>query len=61
MALFPQVMISSTDIAFNLTVYNASSGEYSLESYDDCGIYYSPNVLVIHYLELLCFPETGDG
>ena len=30
-ALFPNVMISSTDIANNLTVYNAASGEYSLK------------------------------
>lgn len=29
--LFPRVMISSTDIAFNLTVHNASSGSYSLK------------------------------
>ncbi len=29
--LFPNVMISSTDIAYNLTVYNAASGEYSLK------------------------------
>lgn len=30
-ALFPNVMISSTDIANNLTVYNSASGEYSLK------------------------------
>lgn len=30
-ALFPNVMISSTDIAYNLTVYNAASGAYSLK------------------------------
>ncbi|WP_338470541.1 cytochrome d ubiquinol oxidase subunit II [Niallia sp. XMNu-256] len=30
-ALFPNVMISSTDIANNITVYNAASGEYSLK------------------------------
>ena len=30
-ALFPNVMISTTDIANNLTVYNAASGEYSLK------------------------------
>lgn len=29
--LFPRVMISSIDTAFNLTVYNASSGPYSLK------------------------------
>lgn len=29
--LFPRVMISSIDSAFNLTVYNASSGPYSLK------------------------------
>ena len=29
--LFPNVMISSTDLAYNLTVYNAASGEYSLK------------------------------
>lgn len=29
--LFPNVMISSTDIANNLTVYNAASGAYSLK------------------------------
>ncbi len=30
-ALFPNVMISSTDIMNNLTVYNAASGDYSLK------------------------------
>lgn len=30
-ALFPNVMISSTDIANNITVYNAASGDYSLK------------------------------
>ena len=30
-ALFPNVMISSTDIANNLTVYNSASGNYSLK------------------------------
>ena len=30
-ALFPNVMISSTDIANNLTVYNSASGDYSLK------------------------------
>lgn len=30
-ALFPNVMISSTDIANNLTVYNSASGAYSLK------------------------------
>lgn len=30
-ALFPNVMISSTDLAYNLTVYNAASGAYSLK------------------------------
>jgi len=30
-ALFPNVMISSTDVANNLTVYNAASGNYSLK------------------------------
>lgn len=30
-ALFPNVLISSTDTAYNLTVYNAASGEYSLK------------------------------
>ncbi|GIN57864.1 cytochrome d ubiquinol oxidase subunit II [Lederbergia ruris] len=30
-ALFPNVLISSTDLANNLTVYNAASGHYSLK------------------------------
>lgn len=30
-ALFPNVMISSTDIANNITVYQAASGDYSLK------------------------------
>lgn len=30
-ALFPNVLISSTDTAYNLTVYNAASGHYSLK------------------------------
>jgi cytochrome d ubiquinol oxidase subunit II len=29
--LFPRVMISELDRAFNLTVYNAASGPYSLK------------------------------
>ncbi|MPM79744.1 hypothetical protein SDC9_126785 [bioreactor metagenome] len=29
-ALFPNVMVSSTDPAFNLTIYNASSSPYTL-------------------------------
>lgn len=30
-ALFPNVMISTTNAAYNLTVYNAASGDYSLK------------------------------
>jgi cytochrome bd ubiquinol oxidase subunit II len=30
LGLFPRVMISSTDPAYNLTIYNASSSQYSL-------------------------------
>lgn len=30
-ALFPNVIVSSTDLAYNLTVYNAASGDYSLK------------------------------
>ncbi len=29
-ALFPNVMVSSTDLAFNLTIYNAASSQYTL-------------------------------
>ena len=31
LALFPNVMISSTDAAYNLTIYNASSSPYTLK------------------------------
>ena len=50
-------MISSTDIANNLTVYNAASGEYSLKSDDNCGTYNGSNCSRLYYLELLHFPK----
>ena len=31
MGLFPNIMISTIDQTFNLTVYNAASGTYSLK------------------------------
>ena len=44
-ALFPNVMISSTDVAYNLTVYNASSSAYTLKIMSIVALIFVPFVL----------------
>jgi cytochrome bd ubiquinol oxidase subunit II len=43
--LFPRVMISSTDPAYNLTIYNASSSQYSLTAMLIVALTFVPIVL----------------
>jgi cytochrome d ubiquinol oxidase subunit II len=44
-ALFPNVMISSTDPAFNLTIMNASSSPYTLKVMSIVALIFVPVVL----------------
>lgn len=46
MALFPNVMISSTNTAWNLTIYNASSSPYTLKVMSIVAAIFVPIVLV---------------
>jgi cytochrome bd ubiquinol oxidase subunit II len=46
MLMFPRVMISSLDPAFNLTVYNASSSQYTLTVMSIVALIFVPIVLV---------------
>jgi cytochrome d ubiquinol oxidase subunit II len=45
MLLFPRVMISSTDPAYNLTIYNASSSPYTLQVMSIVALIFVPIVL----------------
>ena len=44
-ALYPNVMVSSTNAAYNLTVSNASSGSYSLRVMTVVAVVFTPLVL----------------
>jgi cytochrome d ubiquinol oxidase subunit II len=44
--LFPNVMVSSTDPAFNLTIYNAASGDYTLSVMSKVALVMVPIVLL---------------
>jgi cytochrome d ubiquinol oxidase subunit II len=44
--LFPNVMVSSTDPAFNLTIYNAASGSYTLALMSKIALFLVPLVLL---------------
>ncbi len=44
--MFPRVMISSTDPAYNLTIYNASSSQYTLTVMSIVALIFVPIVLV---------------
>jgi len=46
MSLYPNVMVSSTDPAFNLTIYNASSSPYTLGVMSWVALIFLPIVLV---------------
>jgi cytochrome d ubiquinol oxidase subunit II len=46
MLMFPRVMISSIDPAFNLTIYNASSSQYTLSVMSIVALIFVPIVLV---------------
>ena len=46
MLMFPRVMISSIDPAFNLTIYNASSSQYTLTVMSIVALIFVPIVLV---------------
>ena len=43
--LFPRVMISSTDPAFSLTIYNASSSPYTLQVMSIVALIFVPIIL----------------
>ncbi len=44
--LFPNVMVSSTDPAFNLTIYNAASSPYTLKTMTIVALIFVPIVLI---------------
>jgi cytochrome d ubiquinol oxidase subunit II len=44
--MFPRVMISSTDPAYSLTIYNASSSQYTLSVMSVIALIFVPIVLV---------------
>ena len=46
--LWPNVMVSSIDPAYNLTVYNASSQEYTLTVMTWVAVIMTPIVLIYH-------------
>ena len=57
--LYPNVMVSSTNSAYNLTVSNASSSSYSLTVMTVVAAIFTPLVLGLPGLELLRVPGTG--
>ncbi|MCA0171436.1 cytochrome d ubiquinol oxidase subunit II [Bacillus sp. RAR_GA_16] len=60
-ALFPRVMISSIDVAYNLTVYNASSGNYSLKVMTIVALTLLPFVLGYQIWSYYVFRKRVDG
>jgi cytochrome d ubiquinol oxidase subunit II len=46
MILFPRVMVSSLDPAFSLTIYNASSSQYTLQIMTIIAVILVPVVLI---------------
>jgi cytochrome d ubiquinol oxidase subunit II len=46
LVLFPNVMVSSTDPAYNLTIYNASSTPYTLQVMTIVALIFVPIVLI---------------
>lgn len=44
--MFPRVMISSTNPAYNLTIYNASSSQYTLTVMSIIALIFVPIVLI---------------
>ncbi len=60
-ALFPRVMISSIDTAYNLTVYNASSGNYSLKVMTIVALTLLPFVLGYQIWSYYVFRKRVDG
>ncbi|MCM3003564.1 cytochrome d ubiquinol oxidase subunit II [Priestia koreensis] len=60
-ALFPRVMISSLGSAYNLTVYNASSGHYSLKVMTIVAVTLLPFVLGYQIWSYYVFRKRVDG
>ena len=56
--LYPNVMVSSTNSAYNLTVHNTASGAYSLKAMTVVVIIFLPLVLALPGLDLLRVPQT---
>lgn len=59
--LFPRVMISSIDTAYNLTVYNAASGAYSLKIMTIVSLTLLPFVLGYQIWSYYVFRKRVDG
>lgn len=57
--LFPRVMVSSINSAFDLTIYNAASGPYSLKIMTIVAVSAGAVCFGLSNLELLRFPQTG--
>ncbi len=62
MILFPRVMISSTNPAFSLTIYNASSSPYTLQVMTIVALIFVPVVLIYQGYTYWVFRKrlTGD-
>ena len=58
--LYPNVMVSTTNHAYNLTVHNTASGAYSLKAMTVVVIIFLPLVLDLPGLDLLRVPQAGQ-
>ena len=58
--LYPNVMVSSTNPAYNLTVHNTASGPYSLKAMTIVVIVFLPLVAGLPGLDLLRVPPPGQ-
>ena len=60
--LYPRVMVSSLNPRFDLTIYNAASGPYSLTVMSIVAVIFLPLVLLYHGVDVLGFPgPRGAG
>lgn len=59
--LFPRVMISRTDPAFNLTIYNASASEYTLQIMTVVALIFVPIVLIYQSWTYWVFRKRVGG
>ena len=60
-ALFPDVMPSSTDPAYSLTITNAASTPYTLTIMTVVAVVFTPHRPGLPGVDLLGLPQAGDG